>query len=95
MHHCIRAKWPPRLRAGLGGARRAAERLLDAEVRGRKRIRQVQRAHREVVRGPRPDAGQLDEPRDERLEIVRTFDRHGSGRDGRGERVQCGRAHGG
>ena len=31
----------------------------------------MQRAHREIVRGPRPDAGQLDELRDEPIEIAR------------------------
>ncbi len=65
----------------LAFTRRRVQRLLHAEIRGGKRIRHVERAHREVVRGPRADARQRDEARDERVEIVRRVELHALAHD--------------
>ncbi len=45
------------------------QRLLDPEIRGGERIGEMQRPHREVVRGPRPDAGQRGRGGHELLEV--------------------------
>jgi len=69
MHDGVRPIRSPRLGAGFCLARCGAERLLDSEIRGGKRIGKMQRPHREVVRGPRPDARQRGRRGDEALEM--------------------------
>ena len=73
-------------------AQRAGERLAHAEIAGGERVRQVQRAHREVVRGPRPDAGQRRDLGDVRLELARAVEADGAGGDRGREPVQRGGA---
>ena len=87
MHHGVGSIRPPRFGAQLGVARRAAERLAHAEVRRRKRIRQVQRPHREIVCGPRPDPGERGRSGNERIEIVRAVEDERATRDRTGEPV--------
>ena len=70
MQHRVRAERAPRFGARLRRFRTGAVQcFLYAEVCGRKCIWDMQRAHREVVRGPRSDAGHLDELRDESIEL--------------------------
>ena len=69
MHHGVRTKWPPRLGTRFGLPWAGADRLANAEIGGGKRVGQVQGTHREVVRGPGPDAGQRGGLDDEPLEI--------------------------
>ncbi|MCW5802866.1 MAG: hypothetical protein KIT31_10810, partial [Deltaproteobacteria bacterium] len=95
MHHGVRTKRAPRLRARLGLAHgRAGEGLAHAEVGGGERIGDVQRAHREVVRGPRPDAGERARGGDERVEVVRAVEAQRTSGDRGRERVDRGGARG-
>jgi hypothetical protein len=91
MHHGVGAKRSPRFGARFVLALRSPQRFDDAEVGGRKRVGQVQRAHREVMGGPRSDSLQRHRGLDEHVEVA-TVEAQRTGFDSDGEPVNRGRA---
>ncbi len=90
MDRRIGAKRSPRLGAMFDLTRCSTEGLANAEIAGRERIGKVKHAHREVVRGPWPDAGKRGRGGDEVIEVA-IGERQGAIHDRARERPDRGR----
>jgi len=93
MHDGVGAPRAPALGAlhglALGDATQGG---ADAEIGGGERVRPPESAHREVLRGPRADAGQLLEARQRLLDVAGLIERERAFREGTRDGAEAARA---